>query len=187
MANDTPLTIIGHATSDPELRFTQSGLAVANWTTASTPRKFDKSSNEWKDEESLFLRCSIWREAAEHVAATITKGMKIVVVGNLVQRSFQDKDGNNRTSMELQVTEVGPALSNATAVVTKASVNQNQARNQDRAAGRGQGQQGGGQQGGYPAGQNASQGFPAQQAAGADEPWGVPQNQGTQYDSETPF
>lgn len=118
MANDTTITILGNLTADPELKFTASGAAVTNFTVASTPRTFDKASNEWKDGETLFMRCSVWREAAENVAESLVKGTSVIVVGRLVQRSYE-KDGEKRTVVELQVDEVGPSLRRATAVVTK--------------------------------------------------------------------
>ena len=118
MANDTLLTIVGNVTSAPELRFIQSGAAVANLTVASTPRTFDRQANDFKDGETLFMRCSMWREMAENVANTITKGMRVVVTGRLVSRSWDD-NGQKRTVMEMQVDEIGPSLRYATAVVTK--------------------------------------------------------------------
>jgi single-strand DNA-binding protein len=118
MSGETIITVIGNLTADPELRFTPSGAAVANWTVASTPRTFDKASNEWKDGDTLFLRCSIWREAAEAVAESLTKGMRVIVTGALVQRSY-DKDGDKRTVYELRADEVGPSLKYATAKVTR--------------------------------------------------------------------
>ena len=120
MAGDTVITIIGNLTGDPELRFTPSGAAVANFTVASTPRAFDRQANEWKDGETLFMRCSVWREAAEHVAESLTKGTAVIVVGRLKSRSY-DKDGEKRTVVELDVDEVGPSLRRATAKVTKAA------------------------------------------------------------------
>lgn len=136
MANETIITVVGNLTSAPELRFAPSGAAVANFTIASTPRKFDKQDNEFKDQEALFLRCSIWREAAENVAESLDKGMRVIATGELRQRSFEDKEGNKRSSIELDVQEIGPALRFATARVT---------RNQRS-------------QGGQNAGQNAPQG-----------------------------
>lgn len=118
MAGDTTITIVGNLTADPELKFTPSGAAVVNFTVASTPRTFDKASNGWKDGETLFMRCSLWREAAENVAESLTKGTSVIVVGRLVQRSY-DKDGEKRTVVELQVDEVGPSLRFATAQVTR--------------------------------------------------------------------
>lgn len=119
MANDTTITVIGNLTNDPELRFTPSGVAVAKFRVASTPRSFDKSKNEWVDGEALFLPCTVWREYAEHVAESLTRGQRVVVVGRLVQRSFDDKEGNKRTIVELQVDEVGPALRYGTATFVK--------------------------------------------------------------------
>lgn len=119
MANETPLTIIGNVTADPELRFTQNGAAVANFTIASTPKKFDKQANEFKDGETLFMRCSAWREMAENVAESLSRGTRVVAQGNLVSRSFQTKEGENRTVMELDVQEVGPSLRYASAAVSK--------------------------------------------------------------------
>jgi single-strand DNA-binding protein len=121
MAGETVLTVIGNLTNDPELRFTPSGAAVANFTVAATPRTFDKTTNEWKDGESLFMRCSVWREAAESVAESLVRGTRVVVVGRLKQRTFETKEGEKRTVVELDVDEVGPSLKYATAKVTKAS------------------------------------------------------------------
>ena len=121
MAGDTVITVVGNLTDDPELRFTSSGAAVANFTVASTPRFFDKQSNEWKDGDALFLRCSIWRQAAENVAESLFKGTRVIVQGRLKQRSYETREGERRTVYELDVDEVGPALRYATAKVTKAS------------------------------------------------------------------
>ncbi|HLZ38866.1 MAG TPA: single-stranded DNA-binding protein, partial [Mycobacteriales bacterium] len=121
MAGETLITIVGNITNDPELRFTPSGAAVANFTVASTPRTFDRQANEWKDGETLFLRCSIWREAAENVAESLQRGMRVIVTGRLKSRSFETKEGERRTVIELDVDEVGPSLRYATAKVTKAS------------------------------------------------------------------
>lgn len=118
MAGDTVITIIGNLTADPELRFTPSGAAVANFTVASTPRSFDKNTNEWKDGETLFMRCSVWRNAAENVAESLARGTSVIVVGRLKMRSY-DKDGEKRTVVELDVDEVGPSLRRATAKVSK--------------------------------------------------------------------
>ena len=118
--SNTPITVIGNLTADPELRFTASGAAVANFTVASTPRKFNKQTNEFEDGETLFMRCSAWREAAENVAESLARGVRVIVTGNLVSRSWEDKDtGQKRTVMEMQVDEVGPSLRYATAKVTK--------------------------------------------------------------------
>ena len=121
MAGDTVITVIGNLTSDPELRFTPSGAAVANFTVASTPRTLDRASGEWKDGEALFLRCNIWRQAAENVAESLTRGARVVVQGRLKQRSFETKEGEKRTVVELEVDEIGPSLRYATAKVNKVS------------------------------------------------------------------
>lgn len=121
MAGETVVTVVGNLTADPEVRFTPQGLAVANFTVASTPRSFDKSRNEWVDGEALFLRCSLWREPAENVGSSLTKGMRVIVKGNLVQRSYETREGEKRTSYEMQVEEIGPSLRYATASVTRAT------------------------------------------------------------------
>ena len=121
MAGDTIITVVGNLTADPELRFTASGAAVANFTVASTPRTFDRATNEWKDGEALFLRCNIWRQAAENVAESLTRGARVVVTGRLKQRSFDTKEGEKRTVIELEVDEIGPSLRYATAQVTRAA------------------------------------------------------------------
>jgi single-strand DNA-binding protein len=119
MAGETTITVIGNLTGDPELRFTPSGSAVANFTIASTPRSFDRNSNEWKDGETLFLRASVWKEAAENVAESLTKGMRVIAQGRLKSRSFETKEGEKRTVMELEVDEIGPSLKYASAKVTR--------------------------------------------------------------------
>jgi single-strand DNA-binding protein len=119
VAGDTVITVVGNLTADPELRFTPSGAAVANFTVASTPRTFDKNSNEWKDGEALFLRCSVWRQAAENVAESLTKGTGVIVQGRLKQRSYETKEGEKRTVYELDVDEIGPSLKFATAKVNR--------------------------------------------------------------------
>ena len=121
MANDVTICITGNLVDDPILRFTPSGAAVANFTIASTPRAFDKQSNEWKDGDTMFLNCSIWRQAAENVAESLTKGTRVIVQGRLKSRSYDDRDGNKRTVFEVDVDEVGPSLARATAVVTRAT------------------------------------------------------------------
>jgi len=150
MAGDTVITVVGNLTSDPELRFTPSGAAVANFTVASTPRTLDRASGEWKDGEALFLRCNIWRQAAENVAESLTRGARVVVQGRLKQRSFETKEGEKRTVVELEVDEIGPSLRYATAKVNKVS--------------RGGGDFGGGGGGGGSRGGGG--GMPA------DDPWG---------------
>ncbi|MBW5480752.1 single-stranded DNA-binding protein [Streptomyces bambusae] len=159
MAGETVITVVGNLVDDPELRFTPSGAAVAKFRVASTPRTFDRQTNEWKDGESLFLTCSVWRQAAENVAESLQRGMRVVVQGRLRQRSYEDREGVKRTVFELDVEEVGPSLRNATAKVTKTS-------------GRGgQGGYGGGQQGGGGGGWGGNSG--GQQGGGApsDDPW----------------
>ena len=118
---DTTITVVGNLTADPDLRFTPSGAAVANFTVASTPRVFDRQSNEWKDGDALFLRCNIWREAAENVAESLTRGSRVIVTGRLRQRSFETREGEKRTVYEVEVDEVGPSLRYATAKINKVS------------------------------------------------------------------
>jgi single-strand DNA-binding protein len=121
VAGDTVITIVGNLTDDPELRFTPSGAAVSNFTIASTPRMFDKATNEWKDGAALFLRCTLWRQAAENVAETLTRGARVIAQGRLTQRSYETREGEKRTVVELQVDEIGPSLKYATAKITKAN------------------------------------------------------------------
>lgn len=139
MAGDTVITVIGNITGDPELRFTPSGAAVANFTVASTPRAFDRQSNEWKDGETLFMRCSVWRDAAENVAESLQRGTRVIVTGRLKSRSYETKEGEKRTVIEMEVDEVGPSLRYATAKVNKT---------QRGGGGGGFGGSGGAQQGG---------------------------------------
>jgi single-strand DNA-binding protein len=184
MAGETVITVVGNLVDDPELRFTPSGAAVANFRIASTPRTFDRQTNEWKDGDALFLSCSVWRQAAENVAESLTKGMRVVVQGRLRQRSYEDREGQRRTVVELEVDEVGPSLRYATAKVTRSSgggggYNAGGGGGNDPwaapAQGGGQsapqggqsqqggnwgGQQGGGQQGGQP--------------SGGQDPWNTP-------------
>ena len=145
MAGDTQITVVGNLTGDPELRFISSGAAVVNFTVASTPRTFDRQSNEWKDGETLFMRCSLWREAAENVAESLTKGMRVIVTGRLVSRSWE-ANGEKRSVTEMQVDEVGPSLRYATAKVTRTQ------RGGQGGGGFGGGTSGGGGYGGSPAG-----------------------------------
>ncbi|MEW1637757.1 single-stranded DNA-binding protein [Streptomyces sp. NPDC093801] len=159
MAGETVITVVGNLVDDPELRFTPSGAAVAKFRVASTPRTFDRQTNEWKDGESLFLTCSVWRQAAENVAESLQRGMRVIVQGRLRQRSYEDREGVKRTVYELDVEEVGPSLKNATAKVAKTT-------------GRGgQGGYGGGgqQQGG--GGWGAPSGGPQGGGASSDDPW----------------
>ena len=158
MAGDTVITVVGNLTADPELRFTPSGAAVANFTVASTPRTLDKSTNEWKDGEALFLRCSVWRQAAENVAESLTKGTAVIVQGRLKQRSFETKEGEKRTVYELDVDEIGPSLKWASAKVNRTT--------------RGGGGQGGGGQGGGGGGYGSSGGSQGGSGgAPASDPW----------------
>lgn len=142
MAGETPLTVGGNLVADPEIRYTQSGAPVASFTVASTPRTFDKQKNEFVDGDTLFMRCSIWREAAENVAESLTKGMRVIVQGRLTQRSYEDRDGQKRTVVELQVDEIGPSLRYASAKVTRAQ------------------RSGGGNSGGFAGGAPSGQGDP---------------------------
>ena len=164
MAGDTVITVVGNLTADPELRFTPNGAAVANFTIASTPRTFDRQTNEWKDGETLFLRASVWREAAENVAETLTKGTRVIAQGRLKAHTYDDREGNKRTSYELDVDEVGPSLKYATAKVTRTQRNGG---GQQGGGGFGGPQQGGGfgggQQGGAPQGGGAP--------AAPQDPW----------------
>jgi single-strand DNA-binding protein len=160
MAGDTTLTIIGNLTNDPELRFTPSGAAVANFTVASTPRMFDRQSNEWKDGETLFMRCSVWRDAAENVAESLQRGSRVIVTGRLKSRSYETKEGEKRTVVELEVDELGPSLRYATAKVNKTS------------RGGGGGGFGGGGGGGYGGGGGGGYGGGGGGQSGpADDPW----------------
>jgi single-strand DNA-binding protein len=144
MAGETVITVVGNLTNDPELRFTPSGAAVASFTVASTPRTLDKATNEWKDGEALFLRCSIWRQAAENVAESLQRGARVIVQGRLKQRTFETEEGENRTVIELDVDEVGPSLKYATAKVNKTT--------RQGGGGNGFGGGGGSNGGGSPAG-----------------------------------
>jgi len=119
MPGETTITVVGNLTADPELRYTQQGLAVANFTVASTPRSFDRKTNDWKDGEALFMRCSVWREFAEHVAGSLAKGNRVIVTGQLKQRSYETQSGEKRTSWEIEVDDIGPSLRYATAQVTR--------------------------------------------------------------------
>ncbi|MEV6259346.1 single-stranded DNA-binding protein [Streptomyces sp. NPDC051784] len=163
MAGETVITVVGNLVDDPELRFTPSGAAVAKFRVASTPRIFDRQTNEWKDGEGLFLTCSVWRQAAENVAESLQRGMRVVVQGRLKQRSYEDREGVKRTVYELDVEEVGPSLKNATAKVTKTTGRGGQGGGQ---GGYGGGQQGGGNWGGGPGGGQQGGG-----GAPADDPW----------------
>ncbi|NML54074.1 single-stranded DNA-binding protein [Streptomyces sp. R302] len=164
MAGETVITVVGNLVDDPELRFTPSGAAVAKFRVASTPRTFDRQTNEWKDGESLFLTCSVWRQAAENVAESLQRGMRVVVQGRLKQRSYEDNQGVKRTVFELDVEEVGPSLRNATAKVTKTTGRGGQ-------GGGGGFGGGGGQQGGGGWGGNSGGGQQQGGGAPSDDPW----------------
>jgi single-strand DNA-binding protein len=174
MAGDTQITVVGNLVDDPELRFTPSGAAVANFRIASTPRTFDKQTNEWKDGDALFLSCSVWRQAAENVAESLQKGMRVVVQGNLRSRQYETREGEKRTVFEIQVDEVGPSLKYATAKVTRTQ--------RSGGSSYGGGQQGGGQAGpsdndpwATPAqSQGAPQGGAPAGGAPANDPWATP-------------
>jgi single-strand DNA-binding protein len=175
VAGDTIITVVGNLTADPELRFTPSGAAVANFTVASTPRIFDRQSSEWKDGDALFMRCSIWREAAENVAESLTRGSRVIVQGRLKQRSYETREGEKRTVVELEVDEIGPSLRYATAKVNKAS------RSGGGGGGFGSGTGGGGgSRGGAAAGGSAEP---------KDDPWGSAPASGSfsGSDDEPPF
>lgn len=168
MAGETIITVVGNLTSDPELRYTQNGLAVANFTIASTPRNFDRAANDWKDGEALFLRASVWREFAEHVAGSLTKGARVVATGRLKQRSYETKEGEKRTSIELEVDEIGPSLRYATAQIT-------------RSPGGSGGASGGSGRNAVPASEPWAASSPS--AAGGSDVWNTPGS----YEDETPF
>jgi len=159
MAGETTLNITGNLVDDPELRFTPSGAAVANFKIASTPRTFDRQSNEWKDGETLFLRCSVWKEMAENVAESLTKGMRVIIEGRLKSRSYETKEGEKRTVIELEVDEIGPSLRYANAKVNRTQRNSNS--------------------GGF-----GGQQQPAMAAAPQADPWATPQ---PNFDNEPPF
>jgi len=170
VAGDTTITVVGNLTADPELRFTPSGAAVANFTVASTPRIYDRQSGEWKDGEALFLRCNIWREAAENVAESLTRGSRVIVQGRLKQRSFETREGEKRTVVEVEVDEIGPSLRYATAKVNKAS-------------------RSGGGGGGFGSGGGSRAGGGGGSEAKQDDPWGSAPASGSfsGSDDEPPF
>jgi len=182
MAGETPITVVGNLTADPELRFTPSGAAVANFTVASTPRTFDRQSNEWKDGEALFLNCSVWRQAAENAAESLTRGMRVIVSGRLKARSYETREGEKRTVFEIDVDEVGPSMRYATAKVTKTS-----------RSGGGQGFSSGGAEDPWASNQGSSQGggWGGQQGSGAPaggqgDPWATSGSAGG-HQEEPPF
>lgn len=195
MAGDTQITVVGNLTADPELRFTPSGAAVANFTVASTPRVFDKQTNEWKDQETLFLNCSVWRQAAENAAESLQRGMRVIVQGRLKSRSYETREGEKRTVFEIDVEEVGPSLRNATAKVTKTTRSgpggsgasfggggddpwaANQGGQQGAQQGAQQGGSWGGNQGGGNQGGGSGGGWGGNQGGagqGGNDPWATP-------------
>lgn len=205
---DTPITLVGNLVADPELRYTPSGAAVANFRVASTPRRFDSQSNQWVDGEALFLACNIWRQAAENVANSLTKGDRVIVQGRLRQRSYDTREGEKRTVYEIEVDEVGPSLRYATSQVTKTPRQGgqgnwnggNQGGNQGNQGGYSGGSQGGqgnqGNQGGFGGNQNRSAapqqgnqgGFGGRNASNDDDPWSsAPQSSGFDGGDEPPF
>jgi len=165
---DTIVTIVGNLTADPELRFTPNGSAVANFTVASTPRILDKATNEWKDGEALFMRCAVWRQAAENIAESLTRGARVIVTGRLKQRSYDTKEGEKRTVIELDVDEVGPSLKYATAKVNKTS-------------------RGGAGGGGFSAGNGGGNGSGSGSDFGGSDPWSAPAAAGAGLSDEPPF
>jgi single-strand DNA-binding protein len=191
MAGETVITVVGNLVDDPELRFTPSGAAVANFRIASTPRTLDRQTNEWKDGDALFLSCSVWRQAAENVAESLQKGMRVVVQGRLKQRQYETREGEKRTVVELDVDEVGPSLKYATAKVARTTRQGGGGGYSGGGASGGgddpwasaaptSGQGGGGQQGGYSGGQGGQSG----QSAPANDPWAAP---GVSSSEEPPF
>jgi single-strand DNA-binding protein len=177
MAGETVITLVGNLVDDPELRFTPSGAAVAKFRIASTPRTYDKQSGEWKDGESLFLTCNVWRQAAENVAETLQRGMRVIIQGRLRQRSYETREGEKRTVFEVEVDEVGPSLRSATARVNKTS----------------RGGSGGGSGGGFGSSGGSSAGGSAGGSSGggnapADDPWAVSAPAGAgSFSDEPPF
>ena len=202
MAGDTVITVIGNLTADPELRWTQSGAAVADFTVASTPRTYDRNAGEWRDGDTLFMRCSVWRETAENVAESLRKGMRVIVQGRLTQRSYDTQQGERRTVVELQVDEVGPSLRRARAQVTRTAPSggggyQSDNRGQQQggyqqAAPQGGGGYGGGQggygQGGANYGAQGGANYGAPTGGSPEDPWRTaPSGGSTSFGDEPPF
>lgn len=174
MAGETPITLIGNLTADPDLRFTPSGAAVASFTVASTPRTFDRQSNEWKDGEAMFLNCSVWRQAAENVAESLTKGMRVIVNGRLRSRSYETREGEKRTVFEVEVDEVGPSLRFATAKVSRGSSSSSSSSSGGGGGGWSQGgSQGAPQGGGW---SQPAQGGSGDNRSGGTDPWAQAQS-----------
>ena len=202
MAGDTVITVIGNLTADPELRWTQSGAAVADFTVASTPRTYDRNAGEWRDGDTLFMRCSVWRETAENVAESLRKGMRVIVQGRLTQRSYDTQQGERRTVVELQVDEVGPSLRRARAQVTRTAPSggggyqsdnrgQQQGGYQQAASqggGYGGGQQSGYGQGGTNYGAQGGANYGAPTGGSPEDPWRTaPSGGSTSFGDEPPF
>ena len=202
MAGDTVITVIGNLTADPELRWTQSGAAVADFTVASTPRTYDRNAGEWRDGDTLFMRCSVWRETAENVAESLRKGMRVIVQGRLTQRSYDTQQGERRTVVELQVDEIGPSLRRARAQVTRTTPSggggyqsdnrgQQQGGYQQAASqggGYGGGQQGGYGQGGTNYGAQGGANYGAPTGGSPEDPWrSAPAGGATSFGDEPPF
>lgn len=202
MAGDTVITVIGNLTADPELRWTQSGAAVADFTVASTPRTYDRNAGEWRDGDTLFMRCSVWRDTAENVAESLRKGMRVIVQGRLTQRSYDTQQGERRTVVELQVDEVGPSLRRARAQVTRTAPSggggyqsdnrgQQQGGYQQAASqggGYGGGQQGGYGQGGANYGAQGGANYGAPTGGSPEDPWRTaPSGGSTSFGDEPPF
>jgi single-strand DNA-binding protein len=195
MAGDTQITVVGNLVSDPELRYTPTGVAVANFRVASTPRTFDRQANEWKDGDSLFLTCNVWRQAAENVAESLQRGMRVVVQGRLHQRSYETREGEKRTVFEVEVEDVGPSLRNASAKVTKSNRSGGGAGGFGGGGGGGGfggGQSGGGQGAGAGAGggggQGGSGGYGGSSGGGrgGDDPWASDSGFGGEGSSDEP-
>jgi single-strand DNA-binding protein len=200
MAGDTQITVVGNLVSDPELRYTPTGVAVANFRVASTPRTFDRQANEWKDGDSLFLTCNVWRQAAENVAESLQRGMRVVVQGRLHQRSYETREGEKRTVFEVEVDDVGPSLRNASAKVTKSNRSGGGSGGfggggggggfggGQGGGGQGGGGQGGGGQGGAGGGggQGGSGGGSSGGGRGGDDPWASDSGFGGEGSSDEP-
>ncbi len=193
MAGDTQITVVGNLVSDPELRYTPTGVAVANFRVASTPRTFDRQANEWKDGDSLFLTCNVWRQAAENVAESLQRGMRVVVQGRLHQRSYETREGEKRTVFEVEVEDVGPSLRNASAKVTKSNRSGGGAGGFGGGGGgggfSGGGQGGGGQGAGAGGGgQGGSGGYGGSSGGGrgGDDPWASDSGFGGEGSSDEP-
>jgi single-strand DNA-binding protein len=173
MAGEPPITLIGNRTADPELRFTPSGAAVANFTVASTPRTFDRQTGEWKDGDPLFLNCSCWRQLAENVAESLTKGMRVVVSGRLRSRSYETRDGEKRTVFEVEIDEIGPSLRYATAKVTRTSSSSSGGGSSWQPASSSSGNRGGG---GWSDGSSSSGSSSSDSYQPANDPWPAAQS-----------